>query len=213
MTPARAGRGARARRRRGRARRPRARDAAPGRPPARAGRRRRGAPARASSIRAVRRSMVRGIFSAFAARAADRRADAQRGRGGAHLFRDRSRAGQVIEPCGADSARLLGPSQQTICPSRRVRRSVPHSRNKGDSHATQRIQDPREPEGRVRRRIAGQPPLPLLRSEGGRRGPERRRGAVPLDRRGRDRARARPPRVPGAGGRPGHRPADRPHRS
>ena len=73
----------------------------------------------------------------------------------------------------------------------------------------QRHQDPRQPQGRVRRRIAGEPPLPLFREQGRRRRPERRRGAVPLDRRRRDRPRARPPRLPRAGRRSGDRPADR----
>src|SRR5678815_3832287 len=67
---------------------------------------------------------------------------------------------------------------------------------------------PRQPEGRVRRRVAGQPPLPVFRRQGRRRGPERRGRAVPLDRRGRDRARARPPRVPRGGGRSGDESAD-----
>ena len=44
-------------------------------------------------------------------------------------------------------------------------------------------QDPRQPQGGVRGREPGQPPLPLLRAEGRRRGLPRRRGAVPLGRR------------------------------
>ena len=74
----------------------------------------------------------------------------------------------------------------------------------------ERLEDRRQPEGRLCRRIAGQPPLPVFREQGRRRRPERRGGAVPLHRRRRDRPRARPPRVPRAGRRPGHRPADRP---
>ena len=66
-------------------------------------------------------------------------------------------------------------------------------------------QDPRQPQGGVRRREPGQPPLPLLRPEGRRRGLPRRRRAVPLGRRGRDRPRVRPLRLPRRGRRPGHR--------
>ncbi len=69
----------------------------------------------------------------------------------------------------------------------------------GDRYGLERIEDRAEPARRVRGRIAGQSPLSLLRKQGRRRGPERRRGAVPLHRRGRDRPRARPPRVPRAG--------------
>src|SRR6185295_10399992 len=61
----------------------------------------------------------------------------------------------------------------------------------GDSdEAVEGNQDARQPQGRVRRRFAGESPLSLFRKQGGRRRPERRRGAVPLDRRRRDRARA-----------------------
>ena len=73
-------------------------------------------------------------------------------------------------------------------------------------------QDPQEPQGRVRGRVAGEPPLPLLRQAGRHRGLPRRRRPVPRHRRGRDRPRARPPRLPEAGRRPGHRQADRLHR-
>jgi arylformamidase len=58
---------------------------------------------------------------------------------------------------------------------------------------------PRQPEGRFRRRIAGQPPLPVFREQGRRRRLQRRGGAVPLHRRRRDRPRPRPPRVPRKG--------------
>jgi serine/threonine protein kinase len=57
-------------------------------------------------------------------------------------------------------------------------------------------QDREESEGRLRRRVPGQPPLSLLRSQGRRRRLQRRVGRVPLDRRRRDRPCARPPRVP-----------------
>ena len=48
----------------------------------------------------------------------------------------------------------------------------------------ERNQDPRQPQGSVRGREPGQPPVPLLRAEGRRRGLPRRRRAVPLGRRG-----------------------------
>src|SRR5205809_1096595 len=79
------------------------------------------------------------------------------------------------------------------------------------NESAERHQDPREPQGGVRRRIAGQPPLSVFRREGGRRRPERRLGAVPLHGRRRNRARARAPRVSRGGGRSGDQPADRPH--
>src|SRR3954469_10731187 len=83
---------------------------------------------------------------------------------------------------------------------------------KGSSHESpQRHEDSRQPQGRVRRRIAGEPPLPLLRCESRRRGPERCLGALSLDRRGRDRPRARAPGIPGSRGRPGDQSADRAH--
>ena len=65
---------------------------------------------------------------------------------------------------------------------------------KESDYGLEGIEDRTEPEGRLRRRIAGQPALPVLREQGRRGRPERRRGAVPLHRRGRDRPRARPPR-------------------
>src|SRR6267143_1137937 len=86
-----------------------------------------------------------------------------------------------------------------------------HSPRRHFHESAERHQDPRKPQCRVRRRIAGQPPLPLLRRQGRRRRPERRLGAVPIDGGRRDRARAREPRVPRGGGRSGHQPADRPH--
>ena len=66
-------------------------------------------------------------------------------------------------------------------------------------------QDPPEPEGRVRRRVAGEPPLPLLREGRRRRGLPRDRRQLPRHRRRRDRPRARPPRLPEAGRRSGDR--------
>ena len=74
-------------------------------------------------------------------------------------------------------------------------------------------QDPPEPEGRLRRRVAGEPPLPLLREGRRRRGLPRGRRQLPRHRRRRDRPRPRPPRLPEAGRRPGHGPADRRHRA
>src|SRR6185436_6547142 len=84
---------------------------------------------------------------------------------------------------------------------------------KGGPYAksAQRQQDPRQPESSVRRRIAGEPPLPVFRRESRRRGPQRRLRAVSLHRRRRDRPRAWPPRVHGSRGRPGDQLADRPH--
>ncbi len=69
-----------------------------------------------------------------------------------------------------------------------------------------------QPQGRVRRRVAGEPPLPVLR-QGRRRGGAPRRGR-PLQGHGgrRDRARARAPRLPQAGGRSGDRAPHRQHR-
>ena len=69
-----------------------------------------------------------------------------------------------------------------------------------------------QPEGGVRRREPGQPSLPVLRPEGRHRGLPRRRRAVPLGRRGRDRARLRPLRLPRRGRRSRHRRAGRRHR-
>src|SRR5258708_37358123 len=43
----------------------------------------------------------------------------------------------------------------------------------GRHHGTEEQQDPREPQGGVRRREPGQPPLPLLRQRGGRGAPSR----------------------------------------
>ena len=55
---------------------------------------------------------------------------------------------------------------------------------RSDHARPQGKQDPRQPQGSVRRREPGEPPLPLLRAEGRRRGLPRRRRAVPLGRRG-----------------------------
>ncbi len=66
-----------------------------------------------------------------------------------------------------------------------------------------------QPQGGVRRREPGQPPLPVLRPEGRRRGLPRRRRALPLGRRGRDRPRVRALRLPQRGRRPGDRRAGR----
>src|SRR4029453_11289713 len=57
--------------------------------------------------------------------------------------------------------------------------------------------------------VPGEPPLPLLRAPGRHRGLPGRRRAVPGHRRGGDGPRARPPRLPEAGGRPRDRQADR----
>src|SRR5688572_15535286 len=84
-------------------------------------------------------------------------------------------------------------------------------RRRSPNESPERQQDARQSQGRVRRRVAGEPPLSLLRREGGRGRPERRLGAVSLHRGGRDRARARPPGVPRGSGGPGDQPADRPH--
>ena len=73
-------------------------------------------------------------------------------------------------------------------------------------------QDPHEPQGSVRRRVAGEPSLPLFRQGRRRRGSPRHRRPVPRHRRGRDRPRARPPRLPEAGRRSGDGRADRRHR-
>jgi hypothetical protein len=75
-----------------------------------------------------------------------------------------------------------------------------------------RNQDPSAPQGRLRGRVAGEPPLPVLRQGGRRGGPPGRRGPVQGHGGRRDRPRARPPRLPQAGGRPGDGPADRQHR-
>ena len=57
-------------------------------------------------------------------------------------------------------------------------------------------EDPPEPEGRLRGRVAGEPPLPLLRKGRGRRGPPGDRRQLQGDGRRRDRPRARSPRLP-----------------
>src|SRR5881394_472874 len=56
----------------------------------------------------------------------------------------------------------------------------------GTDESVERHQDPRQSQGRVRRRKPGEPPLPVLRQQGGRRGAERRRRPLPLHGRGRD---------------------------
>src|SRR6266513_3670006 len=88
---------------------------------------------------------------------------------------------------------------------------LPYSLMRHLHESADRHQDPRQPQGRVRRRIAGQPPLSLLRRQGRRGRPERRLGAIPLHGGRRDRARARAPRVSRGGGRSGDQPADRPY--
>ena len=70
-------------------------------------------------------------------------------------------------------------------------------------------QEPREPQGGVRGRVAGEPPLPLLRARRGHRGLPGHRGPVQGHRRRRDRPRVRAPRLPEGGRRPRHRRAHR----
>src|SRR4030095_3812625 len=95
----------------------------------------------------------------------------------------------------------------------RVARRLDSAPEEGMHHAEARWdEDPYQPEGSLRGRVAGQPPLPLLRARGRHRGLPRRGRPVPRHRRGRDRPRARPSRLPEAGGRPRHRQTERPAR-
>src|SRR5712671_1472692 len=84
----------------------------------------------------------------------------------------------------------------------------PEDRRNAES---QELQDPREPQGRLRRREPGQPALPLLRQAGGRGGPSGHRRPLPRHGGGRDGPCAWPPRVPAGRGRPRHRRAHRRH--
>src|SRR6266446_2340454 len=84
----------------------------------------------------------------------------------------------------------------------------PEDRRNAES---QEHEDPREPQGRLRRREPGQPALPLLRQAGGRGGPSGHRRSLPRHGGGRDGPCAWPPRVPAGRGRPRHRRAHRRH--
>src|SRR5438132_4071207 len=88
----------------------------------------------------------------------------------------------------------------------------PTTEEEGPHAESEEYEDPREPEGRIRRREPGEPALSLLRQAGRRGGPSGPRRTLPGHGGRRDRARPRPPRVPPGSRRSGHRRADRRYR-
>ena len=111
------------------------------------------------------------------------------------------------------SVRTVERIYRGLC-SRCARQRSEYERRKRRTPWPSRFREPRptEPQGGVRRRVAGEPPLPLFREGRRRRGLPRDRRQLQGDGRRRDRPRARSPRLPEAGRRPGDGPADRQHR-
>ena len=117
---------------------------------------------------------------------------------GFEVGRGRGRLPGPVRSCRADAVEPDRPSAAAVdgtAASARHRQSqfraqsIEHhqssTRQQGGAPCrTEGLQDRREPEGGVRRREPGEPPVPVLRAEGRRRGLPGRRRAVPLGRRG-----------------------------
>ena len=81
----------------------------------------------------------------------------------------------AIDAQNRDLAAVVTPSQSCSFLPRFPQTDRAATREESRDETAERHQDPRQPQGRVRRRIAGEPPLPVFRKQGRRRRPERRR--------------------------------------